>query len=657
MHYMIDRYEKYLREVLELAPMGAFLADNNGNCFFVNKEWERMSGLSFQESTGKGWFNIIVEEDRAALIAVMEKYTRPPFDMPDHEFRIRHPQLGIRHLIIKGRILLDADGQPLFIIGYVQDVTEERSNMLRLQKQAANLEQFNQLLDISQEISQTGGWELNLLTGEVFWTRQTYAIYNLPENYVPTFDSSMDFFDGEERAYIQETLTRSIKEKSTFILEVKTTTPTNEKKWMRVIGVPFIEEGAVTLLRGAIMDITAKKEDELALIRARDKAESAAKAKAEFLSVMSHEIRTPLNGIIGITSLLQLEHTPEQEKYISNLSFSANHLMDLINDILDLHKVESGSIKLETTAVDLSELVSNIAAQFKPMAEAKNIRLKTGVHTNIPRKVMADPLRLNQILNNLISNAIKYTEKGEVIISLQPVLITTRKAIIHFSVKDTGIGIPEELHETVFESFWQAQQVSLRKHPGTGLGLTITKKLVELHNSFIFIKSRIGEGTELYFDLAFDLPVQQSAPPRTTRLSAITGYEKRFTGLKVLFVEDNYVNVIVAKRQLEYLGIVPDCAQNAFEAIELLKCNHYHIALLDLHMPEMDGYALAEIVRKEYPDVHIVIFTADIINNVRTRLAQMNIFDILSKPFMPEEMLNTLLRVVQQRSFTPDADV
>lgn len=773
--------DMHIQEVLELAPMGAFLSDLEGNCFFVNEEWERISGLGFDASLSKGWLDIIEPEDQPKILTFIKRYYRHPFRVPETGFSIRHPQRGIRHLSIKVRIPLDAKGRPLFVVGYVQDVTTQRLNMLRLQELAGNLERLNmlldesqglsktggweydlethevywtnqtylimvnevphgftpvyndlllfcdeayakgleecahkaitegipydyefrhimgkwlrvigvpvmndskvvklrgavmditdrkedelllkktkealsfsnQLLDISQEVSKTGGWELNLATGEVFWTRQTYAIYGLPEDYAATLDTSLDFFDKNDSALIQSTLERATKEKNTFIIEMRTTTPANEKKWVRVIGVPFVKDGEVVRVRGAIMDITEKKEDELALIRAKDRAEDAARSKSEFLSVMSHEIRTPLNGIIGITSLLELDHTPEQQEYISNLSFSANHLLQLINDILDLHKIESWNMELKKTVTDLPELFRDIFKQFKPLAEAKNIRLHDNIHPEVPVRVLGDPVRLSQILNNLVSNAVKYTEEGEVNVSIHPVSITPQKAVLHFSIKDTGIGIPEELHDIVFESFRQAEQGTFRKHPGTGLGLTITKKLIELHGSSIFINSKAGEGTEFYFDLIFDLPVQQSAPARSGWSSVISGYEKKFAGLKLLFVEDNHVNVIVAKRQLEYFGIVPDCAQNAYEALELLKRNSYHMALLDLHMPEMDGYALADVVRKEYPDVHIVIFTADIMSDVRVRLAAMDIHDILTKPFMPQELLHVLLKVVEQKS-------
>lgn len=783
-----DDYVKRIQETLQLAPMGAFLSTIEGDCFFVNKEWEKISGLSYEQSLGKGWSSIIIEEDLAAALAAVQQAVAHPGAAPlNFEYRILHPQRGICYCKVHGRTFIDEQNEPFYIIGYVQDVTEERQHTLRQQELTASLERLTnlmneneslskmggweydlqtkevfwspecgrimvndmavgfvpsyehllavcaeekhaadlemcarqaieehkpydytfrhilgkwlrvigipiikdgivvklrgtlmditekkqdelalnktqealirsmQLLEISQEISKTGGWELNPRTGEVFWTRQTYAIYGMPEDYMPNLNDSLTYFDEGDSEYILTTIDYSMREQQPFIMELKTVTPSNEKKWVRIYGVPLVKDGETVLLRGAIADITDKKEDELELIKAKNTAEDAAHAKTEFLSVMSHEIRTPLNGIIGTTSLLQLNHSPEQEEDINNLSFSANHLLQLINDILDLHKIESGNLVLRATEVDLPRLVKDITSQFKSLAVIKGIQLKSFIHPDIPSKVTGDDVRLSQILNNLVSNAVKYTDQGEVLLSIQPVAVTDKNITIHFSIKDTGIGIPEELHEMIFESFKQVQQASSRKHSGTGLGLAITKKLISLHGSTIAIKSSIGEGTEFFFDVTFEYATHKdtlSKPDAHIRAA----YEKKLGNLQVVFVEDNNVNVIVGRRHMEYFGIKPDCATDAFKALELMKHKSYHVALLDLHMPGMDGYALAEVIKQQYPDVHIIIFTADIMNEVRARFAKMNIFDILCKPFTSEDMLSTFLKIMQVKSISLTQD-
>ncbi|MBC9794899.1 PAS domain-containing protein [Sinomicrobium weinanense] len=534
--------------------------------------------------------------------------------------------------------------------GAILDITQQKETELALQQTKEKLERSNLLLDASQELSKTGGWENNIKTGEIFWTKQHYNIMGFSPEAIKQM-SYKDLFDSvlkEDRHIIEGAFKNSIRKKTTYDATFRIVTPSGEEKWVRSIGFPVLKDGQTYMLRGSIMDITQKKEDEMALIQARDAAENAARAKTDFLSVMSHEIRTPLNGIIGITNLLKLNHTPGQKEYIDNLMFSADHLLQLINDILDLNKIESDKLELVYTEVDLPELILHIRNQFKSLADAKDLTLRCHIDKNIPQKIIGDTVRLSQILNNLVSNAIKFTEKGGVTISLKQLSATPMQSVIHFSVKDTGLGIPQKLQQAIFESFKQIQQAAYRKHSGTGLGLTITKKLIELHDSQIHVKSRPGKGTEFYFDLTLNLPTDKNRKKLSSK--TLSAYENKLSGIHLLFVEDNHVNALVARKQLEYFGITPDYARNGDEAIELLRKNYYHMALIDLHMPKMDGYGLSEIIHREYPDINIVIFTADIMTDVRQRLARMGIYDILNKPFVPAEMLSVLLKVAHEKN-------
>ncbi|WP_353140367.1 histidine kinase dimerization/phospho-acceptor domain-containing protein, partial [Pseudopedobacter sp.] len=284
----------------------------------------------------------------------------------------------------------------------IQDITQQRLAELVLQETKERFESNNELLDVSQKLSQTAGWEFSLLTAKVFWTQQAYLLFDVNDNFEPTSINCLSFFPEQERQLLKEHNERAIYHKIPYDLELKIITATGINKWVRAIGVPVIKNDEVIMLRGALMDITLKKENELALIKAKDLAESASKAKSDFLSIMSHEIRTPLNGIIGIANLLKLNHTHDQKEYIHDLIFSADHLLQLINDVLDFAKVENNKLELQLREVNLFQLVKDIKKQFIPSILRKDIQLKNFIDDNIPEKIIADPIRLGQILNNLI---------------------------------------------------------------------------------------------------------------------------------------------------------------------------------------------------------------------------------------------------------------
>lgn len=385
------------------------------------------------------------------------------------------------------------------------------------------------------------------------------------------------------------------------------------------------------------IQIEKRQEAENEMRVARDIAERAAMARSEFLSMMSHEIRTPLNAVVGFTYLLlQGKYLPEQEEQLNLLKFSAENLLALINDILDFNKIESGKVALEKTSFNLSKLINQVRNTNFTKAQDNGNNIRVMFDTQIPQFVVGDPLRLGQVINNLVSNAVKFTHNGMVIIEVMMMRETSETVEIQFSVKDNGIGIAPENQQKIFETFTQENESTTRQYGGSGLGLAICNGLLEIMGSHMELDSRLGKGSTFSFTLT--MPYVTNAEALAADDEKPSGTDPDLSGTRVLLVEDNAVNTLVATTFLKRWNTVVETAENGKLALEKIKANKYHVVLMDLHMPEMNGYEACQHIMVIKPKLPIIALTASAMLNIRDRAFDVGMIDYVTKPFEPNEL-------------------
>ncbi|MBX7173839.1 MAG: response regulator [Pyrinomonadaceae bacterium] len=421
--------------------------------------------------------------------------------------------------------------------------------------------------------------------------------------------------------------------------------------WVEYICVPLRENDEIVAAIITFQDITERRDLEEAVAKARDAALESARIKANFLANMSHEIRTPLNGIIGITELL--DQTPlnaEQTKYLETLKSSSNLLLGIVNDILDFSKIEAQKLELDVIDFDLAKVVEETIQLFEPEAIKKRIKLKSEIEKEIINTVKGDAGRLHQILNNLVSNAVKFTENGEVCIKLK----SQADGLFRFEITDTGIGIEKEKQAKIFEPFMQGDVSTTRKFGGTGLGLAISKQLVQMMGGKIGVESDTGKGTSFWFTARFEpsLSIEGGLWVDLEKIKPSPRQTSKKSKPKILVVEDNPINQEVALGRLRQLGISASLAKNGLEALKLLKKKPFDLILMDCRMPEMDGFETTRQIRlfeNEKKNIKIVAMTASVTVEERENCFQAGMDDYLVKPMKIEVLAATLNKHLQYK--------
>lgn len=428
--------------------------------------------------------------------------------------------------------------------------------------------------------------------------------------------------------------------------------PFDKSLWLRLCVTNLVVSLLIYVLANQLEKaLIESRSKTLELNRALESERQASAAQSRFLATMSHEIRTPLNGILGLTDVVLSHDISENARpNLEKIQRSGLSLNRILNDILDLSKLNAGKLALEIIPFDLKATAKDCVAFYAQLAQNKGISLRINVDKTLNTSVVGDATRLSQVLNNLVSNAIKFTHKGSVTLGLEKGETSPTHQFVRFSVTDTGEGIDVSEQERVFEAFTQANSSINRVHGGTGLGLQIVKSLIEAMGGTVYLKSAAGEGSEFYFELPFE--VAKSVVAKTEKDIAPT-----FSGCKVLVAEDNDINQVVAKSLLEDTGLEVVLANNGKEAVELAQNQHFDLILMDLHMPEMNGCEAAFILRQSNFAKPIIAFTAAVVAEEIEKALASGMNGYLTKPVNKTELYTILTKHLGWEKLADDSRV
>ena len=653
---LVQESEKRFRTVADAAPVLIWLANTDKLCIWFNKKWLDFTGRTLDQEYGNGWADGVHPDDlqRCLDTYITSFDNRQPFSM---EYRLKNSQGEYRWLLDNGVPVFNSIGEFEGYIGSCTDIHEHK-------QLAQELEYSEFRWKFAIEGSGDGLWDWDIETSEVFFSKKWKSMLGFAENEIE------DILEEWEKRVHPDDVSQVMSEIKDY-LEGRSENYANEHrvlckdgsyKWIldRGIIVNRGENGKPLRLIGTHTDITERKNTEHLILEAKAAAESLAKSKSEFLANMSHEIRTPMTAIIGLSQLALNKEMPNDVRdSLTKIHQSAESLLGILNDILDLSKLDAGKLILENSPFNLVILFRNLHNFFFDAAKSKNLEFSISVEHGFPNELIGDSLRIQQILSNLLGNAIKFTQHGKIELCIKQIENRADETVLRFSVEDTGIGIKKEHQENLFKPFHQADNSITRRFGGTGLGLTISHDLLSLMGSDFHIDSVEGKGTTIYFDLLLKVPnTNIQISKQNSYLSSnqqgklqekLFELSKSLAGIRILLAEDNFLNQEIVSGFLKLSGIEVDIAENGVIVLELLKSNSYQAILMDVNMPEMDGLQATKLIREQpkYAELPIIALTAGITVEEQEKCLLAGMNNLVEKPINPEVLLQTLSRCIK----------
>ncbi len=529
----------------------------------------------------------------------------------------------------------------------VSEMEQSETEWLQVKNE---LEDSKAQLAESQLVAKLGSWNLNFAEQKLEWSDETYRLFDKNRvEFTPSFEEFARLVHADDLETMKTNFNKALESNDSPYHVVIRIVNDSRREWvMEAFGVVKRDEENKPLgIFGTAQDVTERVLTHDRLIEAEKKASAASQAKSEFLAHMSHEIRTPLNGIIATADLLlELEEEGDRNRYVQIIKQSGSVLMSILSDVLDFSKIEAGKMLLDFHSFSLKDLLSDISVAFEPELNKQQIALRCQVSTDVPDIIISDPNRLRQILFNLLGNSVKFNQKNGVI-NLHVSTFDDKNnhvnsgefICIQFKVEDTGIGIPSEHKERIFESFTQADRSVTRQFGGTGLGLRICKQLCQLMGGDIHLESAEGIGTSVMFRI----PVKTGSAIKQSQIS-LAQSTKMAQETRILLVEDNPINRQVACALLKALGYTINIAENGENAIDSILVNNYDIVLMDCQMPIMDGYEATRRLREEekFKNLPIIAMTASVTKEERMRCKEVGMNDFIAKPIDMRSVKATL---------------